>query len=295
MTVLPRSVGSFFSSRSSERSKLRAVASNRSTSSRSRSLIEIRCRLGGSFGGSRSSRTTRISALRALCSTGVLPFASQYDLVDLVDLDELHVNALVAVSREVLANVVRADRQLAVAAVGQHGELHARGAAVVEERLDCGANRAPRVEDVVEGHAGHAVECEVELRVADERLRVLRRLAAADVDVVAVEGDVELAERDFAAREVGDPPAQALGERDAAGMDPDEGDRIEIGVALDDLVRNPGERPVDVVAVEKDRLALGVHNAHARGRSGAGTGTVIRNSFPASRDRVKGASDRLEP
>src|SRR5436305_13542660 len=155
MTVLPRRVGSFFSSRSSERSKRRAVASNRSTSARSRSLIEIRCRLGGSFGGSRSSRMTRISAVRALRSTGVPPFASQYDLVDLVDLDELHLNALVAVGRQVLANVVRADRQLAVAAVGQHGELHARGAAVVEERLDCGANRAARVEDVVDGHGGY--------------------------------------------------------------------------------------------------------------------------------------------
>jgi hypothetical protein len=45
--VPPRSVGSFFISRSSERSKSRAVASSRSTSSRVRSAIEIRCRRGG--------------------------------------------------------------------------------------------------------------------------------------------------------------------------------------------------------------------------------------------------------
>jgi hypothetical protein len=57
-TVRPRSVGSFFISRSSERSKLRAVASSRTTSSRVRSSIEIRCRRGGgSAGGSSSSRT----------------------------------------------------------------------------------------------------------------------------------------------------------------------------------------------------------------------------------------------
>src|SRR5436305_4426634 len=201
MTVLPRRVGSFFTSRSSERSKLRAVASSRSTSSRSRSPIEIRCRRGGSFGGSKSSRMTRISALRALWSTGVLPFASQHDLVDLVDLDELHLNALFAVGRKVLADVVGADRQLAVAAVGQHGELHARGAAVVEERLDRGADRAPGVEDVVDQHAGHPVERKVELGVADERLRVLRRLATADMDVVAVKGDVARAQRDLVGRE----------------------------------------------------------------------------------------------
>src|ERR671932_1386926 len=95
-TVLPRSVGSFFSSRSSERSKLRAVASSRSTSSRSRSPIEIRCRRGGSFGGSRSSRMTRISANGGLLSSG-----DQQDAVDLVDLDELHLDALVAMGGEV--------------------------------------------------------------------------------------------------------------------------------------------------------------------------------------------------
>ena len=50
-TVRPRSVGSFFISRSSERAKLRAVPSSRSTSSRVRSAIEIRCRLGGGAGG----------------------------------------------------------------------------------------------------------------------------------------------------------------------------------------------------------------------------------------------------
>ena len=56
--VRPRSVGSFFISRSSDRSKVPAVASSRLTSSRVRSAMEIRCRLdGGSDGGSRSSRT----------------------------------------------------------------------------------------------------------------------------------------------------------------------------------------------------------------------------------------------
>ena len=96
---------------------------------------------------------------------------------------------------QVLADVVGADRQLAVAAVDEHGELDARGPAVVEERLDRGADRAAGVEDVVDEDARPALEREVELRRADERLRVERSLAAADVDVVAVEGDVERAER----------------------------------------------------------------------------------------------------
>src|SRR5438045_9800285 len=118
-TVLPRSVGNFLTSRSSERSKLRAVPSSRSTSSRSRSAMEIRCRRGGSFGGSRSSRMTRISATG---SDLLLGCRNQQDLVDLVDLVELHLDALVAMGGKVLADVVRANRQLTVAAVGEHGQ-----------------------------------------------------------------------------------------------------------------------------------------------------------------------------
>ena len=50
---------------------------------------------------------------------------------------------------QVLAHVVGADRQLAVAAVGQHGQLHAPRAAVVEQRVDRRAHGAAGVEHVV--------------------------------------------------------------------------------------------------------------------------------------------------
>jgi hypothetical protein len=50
------------------------------------------------------------------------------------------------------------------------------------------------------------------------------RLARAHVDVVAMEGDVELAERDLGALELADPAAEPLRERDAASMDANEGD-----------------------------------------------------------------------
>jgi hypothetical protein len=77
-----------------------------------------------------------------------------------------------------------------------------------------------------------------------------RRLAAAHVDVVAVEGDVELAEGDLAARELGDPPAQTLGQRHAARVDPDQRDLREVGVALRDLVRDPRDRLRDPLGIE---------------------------------------------
>src|SRR3954451_15390328 len=144
MTSRPLSVGSFLTSRSRLRSNVRAVASSRSTSSRVTSVIEMKCRFGGGAGGRRSSRMTRMSAIVA----PLLWLWHEQDLVDLIHLYELHLDALVAGGRQVLADVVGRDRQLAVAAVDENCELDPLGPAVVEERLDRGADRAPRVEHV---------------------------------------------------------------------------------------------------------------------------------------------------
>ena len=81
--------------------------------------------------------------------------------------------------------------------------------------------------------------------------------AAADEHVVAMEGDVDGADVDLDARALGDERAQAVGERDAARVDADERERVEVGVALDQLVRDPGERPLERRGVEQNfrRLA----------------------------------------
>ena len=102
----------------------------------------------------------------------LLGLTDEQDLVDLVDLDELHLDALGARGRQVLADVVGADRQLAVAAVDEDRELHACGPAVVEQRVDRGADRAAGVEHVVDEDAGLALEREVEPGRPDDRLRV---------------------------------------------------------------------------------------------------------------------------
>ena len=75
-------------------------------------------------------------------------------LVDPVDLLEADVDPLLAGGRQVLADVVGADRQLAVAAVAEHGELDPLRAAVVEEGLDRGAHGAAGEEDVVDEDDG---------------------------------------------------------------------------------------------------------------------------------------------
>src|SRR5215471_17832612 len=110
-------------------------------SSRVRSPIESRWRRGGRSGG-RISVATR--------SSGIVPLLHEQHTVDLVDLDELDGDPLVACGGQVLADVVGSDRQLAVAAVGEDGELDARGPSEVEERVDRRADRAAGVEHVVD-------------------------------------------------------------------------------------------------------------------------------------------------
>src|SRR4029450_6427126 len=168
-TVRPRNVGSFFISRSSERAKLRAVASRPSTSSRETSAIESRCRRSAGAGGSRSSRITRMSPMDLL-----LWRRDEQHLVDLVHLDELHLDALLPRGRQALARLVRPDWNLAVPPVRQAGELDARGAPVVEKRVDRRADRSARVQHVVDEDDRATFEREVKPCGAHERLRMPR-------------------------------------------------------------------------------------------------------------------------
>jgi hypothetical protein len=71
-----------------------------------------------------------------------------------------HLDRLVAGRRERAADVVGPDRQLAVAAVHEHGELDARGAAEVDELVEGGPDGAPGEEDVVHEHHGAPVDGE---------------------------------------------------------------------------------------------------------------------------------------
>ena len=148
--------------------------------------------------------------------------AADRDLVEPVDLLEPDVDALPARGRQVLADVVGADRKLAVAAVGEHRELHPLGSPVVEQRVDRRPGGAPGEQHVVDEHHGAPVEVEVEVGAVDDRLAP----GLAAVEVVAVEGDVEVAERHLGAGQLADQGVQAAAEDGAAGVDPDQGDGL---------------------------------------------------------------------
>src|SRR5919204_5083336 len=99
-----------------------------------------------------------------------------------------------------------------MAAVDEHCKLDAVGTAVVEERFDRRANRASGVEDVVDEDHGLALQWEVERRRADDGLRMARRIAAAHLNVVAIEGDVDGAHDRRVAGALPDEAAQTLRE-----------------------------------------------------------------------------------
>jgi tryptophan synthase alpha subunit len=67
-------------------------------------------------------------------------------------------------------------------------------------------------------------------------------------------------------------------------VDADQCDALELGVPFDDLVRDPRQRALDVFRIE-DSLRFG----GLRAAQGTLRALLTFYSFPASRDRVKGA------
>jgi hypothetical protein len=100
-----------------------------------------------------------------------------------------------------------------------------------------------------------------------------RPLRVAALDVVAVEGDVDVADRDLGAAELADERVQALGENRPPGVDSNQGDRL-LFVSLDDLVRDPDQSPAQIVVVEHDLLVA--HLAPSRPHW-----TVVKGAAPA--------------
>ena len=71
--------------------------------------------------------------------------------------------------------------------------------------------------------------------------------------VVAVERDVERAGRNLVLVDLADRVRQAPGQRHAARADADERERLEPAIALEDLVRDARQRPLDPHRVHYDR------------------------------------------
>src|SRR5580765_983414 len=93
-----------------------------------------------------------------------------------------------------------------------------------------------------------------------------RRAATPDLDVVAIERDVYGTEIGRGAGALVDEPTETMCKGDAASLDPDERDPRQIRVRLDDLVRDPRQRPSQCVGIEEDGSRRGLHRTHGAGR-----------------------------
>ena len=141
-------------------------------------------------------------------------------------------------------------------AVDQDGELDRLRAAEVDQRVHRGAGRPAGEEHVVDEEDTPALDGEGDVGALDAG-----RLQAA-VEVVAVERDVDDPERhQRTALDLLQRAAQPLREVHAARADADEDQTLGVTVALDHLVRDPRERPLDRLAVH--HLA-GAVRAHGR-------------------------------
>jgi len=83
--------------------------------------------------------------------------------------------------------------------------------------------------------------------------------ALADADVVAMERDVQGTEMDVHPAALRDEGPQSRRKRDAARVDANERELVEILCPLDQLVRDPRQRAIDGLGVEQRlrRLATG--------------------------------------
>src|SRR6266550_4472180 len=176
----------------------------------------------------------------------VRPRAPDLDAIDengvlVVDLLEVDLDDLLARGRHVLADMIGPDRQLAVAPVDEYGQADGLRPTEVDERVHCGADRPPGVEDVVDEDDRRAVEIERQIRALDDWLLGDER------EVVTVEGDVERPDRHIDPLVLRDRGGNSAGERDAPTLDPDERETRGSGLLLDDLVGDPDRRPADLL------------------------------------------------
>ena len=238
-TVRPRSVGSFLIGRSASRGQLARRCRGRAGRRRGSG----RRRRAGAASSSSPPLAGPVGLGRAEVSTASRP-SSPRPAAD--------PHRLAQRGGQVLADVVGADRQLAVAAVDQDGELDGARPAEVVERVERGADGAAGEQHVVDQHDHPAVDA---LGGQLGAARARGRGAAA--------GRRGTSSRRGSRPAPGAPSTCAMrrgepaGQRDAAGGDAEQDQVVGALGAFEDLVRDPGQGPGDVAGSRTILAAAG--------------------------------------
>lgn len=138
------------------------------------------------------------------------------------------------------ADELSLDGHFAVSAIDENAEGDAAGTAEIEKAIHGGADRATGIEDVVHEDKLEAIHAERDVGGLENGLGSDAR------EVVAIEGDIERADGDFDAIDAAHGLGDAIGERNAAATDADEGKVAGAAALLDDLVGETLHGAVDL-------------------------------------------------
>jgi hypothetical protein len=178
-------------------------------------------------------------ALERLCGFGGGAFDEKH-FFDAVDFLELHFDNFDVGGLDDAADKFSFDRELAVPAVDEDEELDARGTAVVEKGVQCGANGAAGVEHVIHQN---------DVFAGDRKRNVRGTHNGFDThgaEIVAVEVNIENADWNCPVLEGLDLGSEALRHGNAAAANANERKLIEVLGLLQNLVREPDQGSIDL-------------------------------------------------
>ena len=164
----------------------------------------------------------------------------QHDLVPAIHLFETDLDGLGERSGYILAYVIGAYGELAVASVDENQELNGTGSPEIDESIKCGTDGAPGKEDVVD---------EDYVAIGDAarygRACAVRRLSGS-APIVAVGSRIKGCDRDLTVAVGRNIAGDALGEGEAPGADADQEKVRGVGVGLYKLMGNTAEGLADI-------------------------------------------------
>src|SRR5580704_14463371 len=207
---------------------------------------------------------------------------NDHRLVDAVVFEHEDLDPLGVRGGDVLADIIRPDRQLAMSAVDEHRQLDGLRAPKVHQRVHRRA-RGPAVMD-------HVVDEDDDLAVDGWHLRGGSMRWLAQVAVVAMFGHIEPAGRHGAAFELGQDQRESPRQDVALAYHADQHEIVGAAIPLHDLVRDARERPADLVRIHDRGFEPSLRDAHANNRSRSAMRTCnpcepAGSTRPASRRR----------
>jgi hypothetical protein len=170
-----------------------------------------------------------------------IPPDNHHAILAIVHFAESRLDPLLARGRHIFADKVRSDRQLAMAAIYQDGELDSRRAPKVGEGIKGGAHCPSSEKDIVNQHNRPPSNIDGHCGGADDWRRATR------LKVVAVERDIEHSDGDARSLNIGKVGCDPLCKRDTTPPDANQHHIGDALVTLGNLVCNSRDRPPHIV------------------------------------------------